>query len=378
MKRPVHRAAGILAVAVLVAIGGSGSAAAAPARSRPPNPRIVQSLDSVVSAISALRTPGFVVGVTGGGAGSYERAVGMANVGTNQPMTLSTHFRIGSISKTFTATVILKLIQAHRLRLSDRLSRWEPQVPNARQITIKMLLNMTSGIWDEGGVGPQGQLSSLGKLPGSVLQPGGERAVQSVLLAPADRQPGDSGQPRCHARGCLSAGGLVLLGHQLRDPGDHRPEGHRGSPSGCSSGGWFSTRCTSRQTSFPTRSLTLPSPAATGYKMDVNDKGKFVGYVPQQEPSPSILFGAGNIVSTLHDLQVWARALATGQLLSPAMQRLRLQLLQTGHPVLAAGRDQRHDRAAGPVWPGHRRRRRDARPQRRGAGLHHRDVVPAR
>ena len=91
VKRPVHRAAGILAVAVLLAIGGPASAvAAAPARSRPPNPRIVQSLDSVVSAISALRIPGFVVGVTGGGAGRYERAVGMADVGSNQPMTLST------------------------------------------------------------------------------------------------------------------------------------------------------------------------------------------------------------------------------------------------------------------------------------------------
>ena len=47
------------------------------------------------------------------------------------------------------------------------------------------------------------------------------------------------------------------------------------------------------------------------------------------EPSPSILFGARNMVSTLHDLQVWARALAVGTLLTRHTQRLGLQLSES-------------------------------------------------
>ncbi len=329
MERLGHRAAGGLMVAVLVALGASGSAAARPAHSRPPNPRIVQSLDSVVSAISALRVPGFVVGVSGGAAGNYERAVGMADVGANQPMTLSTHFRIGSISKTFTATVILKLIQDGRLRLSDRISRWEPQVPNARQITIKMLLNMTSGIWDEGGVGPQGQISSLGNFINQNCNkaPSAQCSQyfspqQIVNLAIQDSSNVTHGAAYPPGVWYYADTNYVILGIIAQKV--------TGKPFGELLRKLVLRPLHLTQTSFPTRSLTLPSPAATGYKMDVNNKGKFLGYVPQQQPSPSILFGAGNVVSTLHDLRVWARALGTGRLLSPGMQRLRLQLLQTG------------------------------------------------
>jgi D-alanyl-D-alanine carboxypeptidase len=85
-----------------------------------------------------------------------------------------------------------------------------------------------------------------------------------------------------------------------------------------------------KQTSFPTRSLSLPSPSAAGYQINVNSAHQVTGYIAQLEPSPSAFYSAGAVVSTLHDLQVWARALATGTLLTPAMQRLRLQLVQAG------------------------------------------------
>src|SRR2546421_6475882 len=73
---------------------------------------------------------------------------------TGLPMASCDHFRVGTITKTFTATVILKLVQQGRLHLNWTIARWEPKVPNAKRITIGMLLNMTSGIWDEGGTGP--------------------------------------------------------------------------------------------------------------------------------------------------------------------------------------------------------------------------------
>jgi D-alanyl-D-alanine carboxypeptidase len=73
----------------------------------------------------------------------------------------------------------------------------------------------------------------------------------------------------------------------------------------------------------------MPRPAADPYQMAVSN-GHFTGYVPQMESSPSGFFSAGAMISTLHDLQVWARALATGELLTHAMQRVRLHLVQSG------------------------------------------------
>lgn len=115
----------------------------------------------MLKGVDAFKVPGYVVGVTGGNVGRFERAVGFADVQRKRKMTVDTRFRIGSISKTFTATVILRLVESGRLHLDDRLSTWEPKLPNAKRITIRRLLDMTSGIWDEGGVGPQGQKSSL-------------------------------------------------------------------------------------------------------------------------------------------------------------------------------------------------------------------------
>ena len=59
------------------------------------------------------------------------------------------HFKIASLTKTYTATVVLQLVQERRLRLSDSVARWLPGlVPNGRRVTIHQLLNHTSGIPD--------------------------------------------------------------------------------------------------------------------------------------------------------------------------------------------------------------------------------------
>jgi D-alanyl-D-alanine carboxypeptidase len=320
--------AAILTVAVLAAIGVSGATSAASALTR--HQRIVVRLDSVLGEVNALRIPGYVVGVTGGQVGRFQRAVGFANVATKQPMTPGTHFRIGSITKTFTATVILKLVQSGKLHLNDPISIWEPRVPNAKRVTIKMLLNMTSGIWDEGGDGPDGQPSTL----------------SAFLLEWCNARP----TPR-YCQHYFSPQKIVDLAIQDSKNITHGPAYPPGvwyySDTNYVILGIIAQRVTHKsfgdllrqlvldplhltQTSLPTRSLSLPSPSAAPYRISVNSADQVTGYVPQLEPSPSSLFTAGAVVSTLHDLQIWARALATGELLTPAMQRLRLQLVQTG------------------------------------------------
>lgn len=56
--------------------------------------------------------------------------------------------RIGSVSKLFTAVLILKDVEQHFITLDDPISTWFPEIPNAEQIKIKNLLNHTSGIYD--------------------------------------------------------------------------------------------------------------------------------------------------------------------------------------------------------------------------------------
>jgi D-alanyl-D-alanine carboxypeptidase len=107
-----------------------------------------QQLSVLLGQVVGLGIPGGVVGVTGHGIRRYVKAFGIA--APNTPMTPETRFRIGSITKTFTATVILQLVDRGALRLDQSIAKWEPKIPNARHITIRMLLDMTSGIWDEG------------------------------------------------------------------------------------------------------------------------------------------------------------------------------------------------------------------------------------
>ncbi len=78
----------------------------------------------------------------------YSRAIGFSQVnGTEKiPLTPKSRFRIASITKTFTAVMILQLVEERKLKLTDTLDKFFPQVPNAGKITILQLLSHRSGI----------------------------------------------------------------------------------------------------------------------------------------------------------------------------------------------------------------------------------------
>jgi D-alanyl-D-alanine carboxypeptidase len=88
------------------------------------------------------------VGIWVPGRGTYVRTFGVADVATGRPVSLADHFRIASISKTFTATVILQLVDQKRLSLSDHLSRFVQGIRYGSLITVEELLGMRSGIYD--------------------------------------------------------------------------------------------------------------------------------------------------------------------------------------------------------------------------------------
>lgn len=80
----------------------------------------------------------------------YARTIGYSEVnGTNKtPLTAANRFRIGSITKMFTAAMVLQLIEEKKLKLTDTLDNVFPQIPNAEKITIHQILGHRSGIHD--------------------------------------------------------------------------------------------------------------------------------------------------------------------------------------------------------------------------------------
>lgn len=82
---------------------------------------------------------------------TWSYAVGIADLRTKKPMQTDFRFRIGSVTKTFTATVLLQLAGENRLNLDDSIEKWLPGVIqgngyDGNQITIRQILNHTSGI----------------------------------------------------------------------------------------------------------------------------------------------------------------------------------------------------------------------------------------
>src|SRR6476660_7017633 len=78
----------------------------------------------------------------------YTRAIGYSQVnGTEKkPLSAANRYRIGSITKMFTASMILQLVEEGKLKLTDTLDKFFPQVPNAKKITIEQILWHRSGI----------------------------------------------------------------------------------------------------------------------------------------------------------------------------------------------------------------------------------------
>jgi D-alanyl-D-alanine carboxypeptidase len=80
----------------------------------------------------------------------YTRAIGYGQINgaEKKPLTAASRFAIASITKTYTAVMILQLVEEGKLKLTDTLDRFFPQVPNARKITIVQILAHRSGIPD--------------------------------------------------------------------------------------------------------------------------------------------------------------------------------------------------------------------------------------
>ena len=107
------------------------------------------AIDKVFEAWDKPDTPGASLGVFKDGEIMYARGYGLANMEYDIPNDANSVFRIGSTSKQFTAACVVLLALDGKLSLDDKLSKFFPGFPDyANSITVKQLLNHTSGVRD--------------------------------------------------------------------------------------------------------------------------------------------------------------------------------------------------------------------------------------
>jgi D-alanyl-D-alanine carboxypeptidase len=243
--------------------------------------------------------PSVVVGVWAPGEGEYVTARGKANLETGEQRGLGQPFRIASITKTFTATAILQLVDEGRLKTSDTLSEWYPDFPNAEKITIDNLLRMRSGIPDftdeefmknwyahpRADITAQDSVERSAKKVDQFKPPGKETVYTNanyVLLQEIVRKV--SGEP---------------LGTRIEE-GILQPLG--------------------MDDSFYATEDELPG-TLRGYSWNPQSKK----FQDKTVLNPAVPGGAGAMVSTLADLRPYAKALCEGDLLEPQTQKERLE-----------------------------------------------------
>jgi D-alanyl-D-alanine carboxypeptidase len=105
-------------------------------------------LDSLMDVLAEKKRAMGSLTISKNGVVVYSRAIGYSYISGNEaiPATNRTKYRIGSISKMFTATMVFQLIEDGKLSLTTTIDKYFPQLPNASKITINNLLNHRSGL----------------------------------------------------------------------------------------------------------------------------------------------------------------------------------------------------------------------------------------
>lgn len=234
----------------------------------------------------------------------WELGLGVSDVKTGEPFRLGDHYRIGCITKSFTATAVLQEIDKGRLGFGDPLEPFVPGIPNGERITIEHLLNMTSGVADFARApGWLPACDSLSFDTPDVDWPQ-ERKVELMRTAAPAFEPGT------RAEYCDS--NYILLGLVL--------EQVTGKPAAdVINGAVVASVPGLVSTEFPANAA-LPDPHPAVYALTPGDRTvRELG-----DMNPNVLWTTGAMNSTVDDLLIWVRELAEGTLLSADLQRERL------------------------------------------------------
>ncbi|MFF3311347.1 serine hydrolase domain-containing protein [Streptomyces sp. NPDC002952] len=275
--------------------------------------KLTARLDKAVEKVRReAEIPGVVVGLWMPGKGSYVRATGLADIDTGEPMTTREFVRIGSETKTFTVTALLKLVDDGRIGLDDPISAYVDGVPNGDRITLRHLAEMRSGLYPYSD-DPDFDHDLMSD-PNRYFSP--EELLEYGYRHKNTFAPGKKFE---YNNSNLILLGLVIekvTGHRLADVIERR----------------VLRPAHLRHTLFPEGS-EFPEPHPRGYTNQT-----LSGEVADSTDwDPSWAWAAGAMISNLHDLHRWAKIVATGELISPRLQAERLKTLPTGHPGTTYG-----------------------------------------
>lgn len=248
-----------------------------------------EAVDSLLLPYTG-NVPGAAVMVIRDGNSALAKGYGMANVEEEVPVTPATNFRLASITKQFTATAILMLVDRGRLDLDDSIRRYFPEFPEfTNDITIRHMLQHNSGLEDyeplyhgrlPDQISDEGVVDIISKTEGSYFPPGSEYRYSNSAYA------------------ILS----VLVERRSRMSFPEFLEENIFAPLGMSN------------TVAHQDGVSTVANRATGYR--VTEQG-----VEESDQSPwSAVLGDGGIYTSLTDLSKWDAAQYGDELLSPALK----------------------------------------------------------
>jgi D-alanyl-D-alanine carboxypeptidase len=249
--------------------------------------------------------------------GVTQAASGLADLHSGRPMRPWLHYRVGSVTKPFVATVVLQLVAQGQLSLSDTVDRWLPGIlPYGDQVNIRQLLNHTSGV-------PDYTLEPIVRLytdPQARFRAWTPRELVALIAdQPPDFSPGTAWS--YSNTGYVLAGMIVeaATGHKLGQELTRRIF----RPLGL------------RDTFFPVNAPGIPGPRSRGYSLPLGqEQGPLLDFTVF---NPSVAWAAGALVSNLGDLERFFRALLGGRLLPPRLLAAMMTPVPTGQPGFGYG-----------------------------------------
>jgi D-alanyl-D-alanine carboxypeptidase len=285
----------LVVTAALSALAAAGSLATASRGATPPaNLGLQQALDALVAAGG----PGALVLVRDGNR-TIRLTSGLGNLARRTPMRSSDRFRIGSVTKTFVATVVLQLVGERKLSLDDTVERLLPGlVPGGGAITLRQLLNHTAGLFDYLEDGDPTALEPYRQ--GKVAYRWTPR--QLVAIATAHKPHFAPGTSYTYCNTCYVLLGLIV-------------QAATGNSIGAELRQRIFTPLRLDETSFDSEPR-IARAHAHGYLLLGKRRLGDVSVI-----SPSFAWAAGAIVSTGDDLARFYRALLGGRLLRPDLLR---------------------------------------------------------
>jgi D-alanyl-D-alanine carboxypeptidase len=249
-----------------------------------------------------------------GRAHTIDVAAGTTHFGGSQPVAANSIVQIGSNTKAFTAVVMLQLEAENRLSINDTLGQWLPQYPRWRDVTIRSLFNMTSGIatYDA----ETAFMKDYAANPGAYFSP--ERLVSYVT-----RVPRKTGYMYSNTNYVLAE---MIIEKASRDSYAHQLYRRILQP--------LNLRDLYYREHLYPRQVTAREPAGYFFLDQAPPLAPLLGRDLSRN-SLSWARSAGGIVGTLSQMTVWDRALYSGLLL-PARQQAELVSLvstKTGKPI---------------------------------------------